>query len=220
VSTKTKTAPSSSCSSINTNINSQAWLQGPRISNAPQQDAHGKDVDYLMDPNLLEHLPELTEQTICHADGRFRSTSTSTTATATATAWNTSDAQLVQDWEFKLIYASLHDMMHASARNEYDARRSCPKRSTTLTLPRQDYECQDTKYLITAIRIRRFGSVGSHGAYSHGGRFGSNFPTIGQYQFTPWTRSAANTLEISFMCTRRFPMRLYAHHALYLGQVI
>jgi hypothetical protein len=170
VSTKTKAASSSSCSSINTNINSQAWLQGPRISNAPQQDADGKDIDYLMDPNLLEYLPELTKQTICHADGRFRSTTsmnTSTTATATATAtattWNASDAQLVQDWELKLIYASLHDIMHAPARDEYEARRSCPERS----VPRQDYECPNTKYLVTSIPDQGLGASVRLGAMAH-----------------------------------------------------
>lgn len=167
---KTKTEFSSSCSSIN-NINSQAWLQGPRISNAPQQDADGKDIDnFLMDANLLEHLPELTEQTICHANGRFRSTSNIATDTGTntntATSWNASDAQLVQDWELKLIYASLHDMMHAPARNEYEARRSCPNISMS-SLPRQDYECPGTKYLVTAIPEHGLGASVRLGAMGH-----------------------------------------------------
>jgi hypothetical protein len=68
--------------------------------------------------------------------------------------------------------------MHAPARNEYEARKSlssCPpnnnnnnnNKNPSLSLPHQDYECPDTKYLVTAIPDQGLGASVRLGVMAH-----------------------------------------------------
>ena len=149
---------------------SQEWLSagGDRISN----NAEGMDHNYvsrLMEPNLLQHVSKFTDQTICHPKGNFGSGSV-----PPAKEWNSTDTELVQAWSVKLIYLSIHALLHEPAYEEFRIRKQELERQSTssssssstpcLDLPLFDYECKGAKYLVSNIPSEGLGASVRMGA--------------------------------------------------------
>ena len=147
---------------------SQEWLSagGDRISN----NAEGMDHNYvsrLMELNLLQHVSKFTDQTICHPKGNFGSGSV-----PPAKEWNSTDTELVQAWSVKLIYLSIHALLHEPAYEEFRIRKQELERQSTsssssspcLDLPLFDYECKGAKYLVSNIPSEGLGASVRMGA--------------------------------------------------------
>ncbi len=155
---------SSSSSSSCYALNSQSWLQGPRWNNVPVPDDW---LDAMMQPHLLlqSHAMEsILDQSICHATGRFR---------RATVHWNASDAALINDWQFKLLYLAIHRMHHQAAFPEYRLRLNNNKNCTThepsssfdMEPPHNfDYECHNAKFLVTFLWPMGMGATVRNGA--------------------------------------------------------
>jgi hypothetical protein len=85
-------------------------------------------------------------QTFCHDKGRFRATS--------AQAWNTSNEELVREWELKLIYLAIHSFHHQPVLKEHQERKACQD-----TLPPYEYQCANAKYIVTDLPNLGMGTV-------------------------------------------------------------
>lgn len=131
-------------------FNSHAWLQGPRIGNIP---IPNKWIDHMMYPHRLLYQPTIHaifDQTLCYKTGRFRNISQ---------AYNATDVQQIREWEFRLFYLALHRHVHMAAFQEYQQRVDCgllsPKSSSLpFGLHNFDYECPQTKFLVTVLGTR------------------------------------------------------------------
>jgi hypothetical protein len=133
---------------------STAWVNQPRIRNTNPGSAH---VDTALTNNALSIADDLLGQTFCHEEGRFRTTS--------AGDWNTSDLELLKDWEFKLIYLAIHDIHHRPAREDYQERVDCPHNQAMM--PTNDFQCRGTKFLVSSIANLGMGAAVRLGAVSH-----------------------------------------------------
>jgi hypothetical protein len=137
--------------------NTPGWLNGPRLSNN-QEGMDDTFVSRMMDPNLLAHTSDIVNSTICHKDSQF-SKSTATRE------WNLLDQQLINEWERKLIYLSIHAFFHEPAWEEHQSARGTlssnneDQAPSEETLPLYDYECHDAKYLIAALPDAGFGAA-------------------------------------------------------------
>ena len=151
---KTKAeSPITSCASYH----SKEWLDATedRISNNDEGMDH-EYINLLLDPNLLRHVTKLADQTICHPHGNFGTSSLPPTK-----SWNASDEELVRAWRVKLIYLSIHALLHEPAYEEFRQRKREMERgppSSCSKLPLFDYECKETKYLVSNIPSAGFGA--------------------------------------------------------------
>ena len=139
--------------------NSDAWLQGPRLSNMEALNA--TIVRTSMMPFLLPNMDSLLEQTICHKKGRFR-----TTAAAAAAA--TADVDL-DDLEMKLLYLAIHWYHHRPSFQEHQLRSACNATLLyeTFGLGPLDYECPNSKFLVTTFSPNGFGANVRLGMVAH-----------------------------------------------------
>lgn len=136
-------------------IHSKKWLVNKKLSN----NIDGYDsslVGSLMDPNPLAHFPVLAEQTICLEEGSFRDN-----------RWDVPKDQLVHSWYTRLVYLALHDFFHQPARQELKMRASFCSKEAMLSLPQYEFECQDTKFLVTSIPSMGMGASFRLGAIGH-----------------------------------------------------
>jgi hypothetical protein len=137
-------------------FNSKVWLNETKLSN------RAEDVDFIWSQILdLDDFPRdsrfksLTERSVCHADSTFRKASTN---------WNASDEKQINEWTFRLTYLSMHSWHHAPAAEEARARREYAKNNTNNRGTQQsnagespievepfDFECPNTKFLITSV---------------------------------------------------------------------
>jgi hypothetical protein len=114
------------------------WIDQPRIANSPLDVETAR---VAIEPNPIAKIDSLLGETFCHEQGRFRTTSSE--------ARNASNTDLVKEWELKLIYLAIHEFHHLPARQEYQQRKSCT--GSISDVPPYDYQCADTKYLVTNI---------------------------------------------------------------------
>jgi hypothetical protein len=155
-------------------LNSRAWLNGNRMGNVPIPDDW---LDHMMMMTTTQpHLPStattthalqnpdvLFDQTLCYKTGRFRNTSPT---------WNATDADQIQDWQFRLLYLVIHRFHHMPALAEYQHRRQqlqndqCRSSLSNLNISNFDYECPQTKFLVTALKTMGMGVTFRHGAIS------------------------------------------------------
>jgi hypothetical protein len=127
------------------------WANKYRLRNTNPGSEH---VGAALTKNALSIADDLLGQTFCHEEGRFRTTSTE--------YWNTSNLELLKDWEFKLIYLAIHDFHHRPAREEYQERVHCPQ-----TMPTNDFQCSGSKFLVTSIPNLGMGAAVRLSAVSH-----------------------------------------------------
>ena len=128
--------------------NLETWTQNVTIPNI-----NVADFSILSNPILA--MDAIFEQTICHKQGRFRTTSVK--------KWNISDTQLLHEWEFKLIYLALHDLHHRPARKHYISTKDCPRSdSLNFNLP-----CPEAKFLLSRAPELGMGASIRNGAIAH-----------------------------------------------------
>ena len=131
-------------------------LQEKRIHNS--QDGISLDVaSSMIEPNLLNQAHLVLGKTICHEQGRFRDTSTTA-------MWNVSNEELLNEWEFKLIYLAIHSFHHQPALLEYNGRKQC---KSIESLPPYEYDCKDTKYIVTDLPNKGLGAAFRLSAVAH-----------------------------------------------------
>ena len=134
--------------------NTKQWLEAgnDRISN----NAEGMDEAYvklLMEPNLLQDVSKITDQTVCHPNGNF-----GTGSFRPAKKWNVSDDELIYAWQVKLAYLSLHALLHEPAYEEFRQRIQEPSSGSSCPdIPLFDYECKGAKYVVSTIPDAGFG---------------------------------------------------------------
>ena len=117
--------------------------------------------------NLMIDMDFIFGQTICHPQGRFRSSKSSVTSnnvkedvTAPSEYWSTSNEALVYDWEFRLMYLAIHSLMHEPAYEEYIERKeACGEEGMKEKFPPYDYQCKSSKFLVTAIPSEGLGAI-------------------------------------------------------------
>jgi hypothetical protein len=147
------------------NWNTPGWLNGPRLSNN-QEGMNDEFVNRMMDPDLLAHTSDIVDSAICHKDSRFLHSNTSR-------EWNVLDQQLINEWERKLIYLSIHAFFHEPAWEEHQLVRgklsnnNADHAPSEAILPLYDYECRDAKYLIAALPDAGFGAAMRSHAVNH-----------------------------------------------------
>ena len=163
----TTTIPSYSNQTLDCDdIQTVRWQTGKKLSNA---DVNFEDDDntFLLNPNLVSAVSDLGAQTICLKEGRFRQSDLGNHSEHSSSQ----QQALVDDWEFKLMYLALHELNHAPARPEYQARKRCSK-SSPATIQQNstqayEFECRDAKYLVTSMQVVGAGASIRLGAVAH-----------------------------------------------------
>jgi hypothetical protein len=130
--------------------NSLEWLNGHRLSNQVEDPSFVLsqilDLDSALDGEF-KSLQAISDRSICHKEGRFRSLS--------ATNWNVTDAKLVDDWTFRLVFLALHAWHHVPAATEAKKRTKYSYQGKSELHPYDikpfDYECPTAKFLITSM---------------------------------------------------------------------
>mmetsp|Transcript_21658 Transcript_21658/g.32804 ORF Transcript_21658/g.32804 Transcript_21658/m.32804 type:complete len:349 (+) Transcript_21658:124-1170(+) len=136
--------------------NSLEWLMSTRLSNAIEKDPQNvwsqilDNADFLdtLDPSLL------TERTVCDKSSQFRSTF--------AQEWDAQNETVVKGWTFRLIYLAIHHLHHFPAKEEAELRRKFydPENSDyDNLLSSSDFECPNTKFIITTVARMGFGAT-------------------------------------------------------------
>lgn len=193
-------------------LNSKRWLEGPRIGNIPLN--HPTDIsnlnwfDHIMHPYHLLHpskMDSVLSQTLCYPSGRFRNVSVFTFA-------NTS--QIMRQWEFRLLYLTIHRMHHAPAHKEYQLRKQCmesmeegssaPTKITTPTaISNFDYECPDAKFWVIVVH-----STAGMGAVLRNHIMPSFFMAIATGRIPLLVQSAPypHVHDVLEMLARQFPL--------------
>ena len=131
--------------------NTKAWLHGLHVGNADFNLTDDFVYQQILNPkNLLapEVFTQLSSQTICHSESRFRQ--------ASNTDWDVTNEKLVEEWAFRLIYMAIHHHQHEPAAFEAEARQACLR--DELNIPKMDYECPSAKFLVTNIADGGFGA--------------------------------------------------------------
>lgn len=169
----------SSCPSFQ---NSDTWLNSPRLSNINEKGMTLDAVQSLvMDVSPLDTVDgseHVLSQSIClkgsnlltWEDDLDTSISTSTTTTLSAEE-EMMEEDVIKSVTFRLLYLALHDHQHKGARKEvlsrYRKEESCidDKKNTNVTelesknVGKFDFECPDTKYIVTLIGDIGFGAA-------------------------------------------------------------
>ena len=127
------------------------WANQPHFRNANPGSLY---MDAAVTKNALSIAHDLLGQTLCHEQGRLRTTSSEN--------WNMSNLSLLKDWEFKLIYLAIHDFHHRPAREEYQERTNCPQ-----AFPATGFQCSSSRFLVTSILNLGVGAAVRLGAVSH-----------------------------------------------------
>lgn len=121
--------------------------------------------------NVIDHMDFVLGQTICHPEGRFRSTESSILSTyddSTRTTpspppfgyWNVSNEALIHDWEFRLMYLAIHSFMHEPAYDEYTERKeACGDDKMKEKFPPYDYQCKSAKFIVAALPNEGLGAT-------------------------------------------------------------
>ena len=128
-----------------------------RIVNYEESGITHEMAKQMISNNLIDHMDPILGQTICHSQGRFRSTQSSITLNAHEETtpngyWNITNESLVYDWEFRLIYLAIHSFMHQPAYEEYIERKeACGDDGMREIFPPYDYQCKDAKFVVTAL---------------------------------------------------------------------
>ncbi len=145
-------------------LNSQAWLEGQRLGNAPIPDA---SLDHFMQLSQLlnsSNMDTILDQTLCYKTGRFRDY---TFHQRYRSIWNASDPLQIRDWQIRLLYLAIHRLHHLPALPEYQLRKECEatfSSSTSAGLPygrisNFDYECPQAQFLVTVLKSVGMGAV-------------------------------------------------------------
>ena len=147
-------------------LNTPGWLNGPRLSNN-QEGMDDEFVSRMMDPDLLAHISDIVDSTICHKESPFFQSTTTR-------EWHVLDQELINEWERKLIYLSIHAFFHEPAWEEHQLVRGTLSNNNEdqqapsgEVLPLYDYECRDAKYLIAALPDAGFGAAMRSHAVNH-----------------------------------------------------
>lgn len=136
--------------------NSLEWLMSKKLSNEIEKDPEKvwsrilDTADFLdtLDPSLL------TERTVCDKSSQFRSTF--------AQEWDAQNETVVRGWTFRLIYLAIHHLHHFPAKEEAKLRRKFydPENSDyDNLLSSSDFECPNTKFIITTVARMGFGAT-------------------------------------------------------------
>jgi hypothetical protein len=121
--------------------NTKAWLNGNRLSNADYNltDDFVYRQILIQNPLYADVFSHMSSQTICHKDSKFRNPSVE---------WDVNNEQLIQEWEFRLLYMAIHHHHHAPAFPEAKARLGCARE---LNISKMDYECPSSKFLVSNV---------------------------------------------------------------------
>lgn len=127
-------------------LNSQSWLKGPRLGNAPLESDQAA-LDLILNSNVHSTL----EQTLCHKDSQFLD-------------WNdimkntTSSLNLAA---LRLIYLAFYIHQHEPAWKEARHRQAhCSVEDLqTHDIHNMDYECPDTQFLVVPLGPAGLGAV-------------------------------------------------------------
>lgn len=130
--------------------NSNAWLDGKRLSNADSNLTDSFVFKQIQIPNPLdsEWFSHISSQTICHAESRFRNLTLSVN-------WNVTNEKLIDEWEFRLLYMAIHHHQHAPAFLEVQARQACPYEEPQVA--KMDFECPSSKFLVSNVAPSELG---------------------------------------------------------------
>jgi hypothetical protein len=136
--------------------NSPVWLTGNRLQNEHSYLSHDFIFSQILMPNPIypDSFSALSSQTICHNRSKFRNPS--------MTNWDVSNEQLLEEWEFRLIYMAIHYHHHEPASQEANIRQSCSEFPSSF--PKMDYECPSTKFLVSNVAPSGFGAAMRMGA--------------------------------------------------------
>jgi hypothetical protein len=130
--------------------NSPAWLNGNRLHNEHSflSDDFVFSQIIMSNPINSDSFSTLSSQTICHNRSKFRNPS--------MTNWDVSNEQLLDEWEFRLIYMAIHYHHHQPATQEAKIRQSCSEFPSHF--PKMDYECPSAKFLVSNVAPSGFGA--------------------------------------------------------------
>ena len=128
-------------------VNSERWLQGPRLGNV--QDLPDDLIKELIYHNNAEskNARLLLEQSICTKESRFLNFDLD---------YEESESEMqMSDLVFRVMYLTLHDHQHKHARAEALQRYSDPSTTSTLLNENKignfDYECPDAKFIVSTV---------------------------------------------------------------------
>ena len=130
-------------------LNSEAWLEGPRLGNTPFESQEAASNIILV--RQLD-LSFLLKQTICHKQSRFVNWTDDST-----------DEVSLNLAAMRLIYLAFHIHQHEPAKREALARRDHDQCAGMLqerhSVGNFDYECPDAKFLVVPLQEAGLGAV-------------------------------------------------------------
>jgi hypothetical protein len=134
-------------------LHSKAWLEGPRIGNAPVDNAE-LDAFLRSDIPSISHFLPILRQSICNKQSSFLD--------ATADNHRGSHDNLAS-WTHRLIYLSIYYHQHFHAYEEANTRKvagkECQNELTMEGIGNFDYECKNAKFFVVPLSTRGLGSV-------------------------------------------------------------
>ena len=156
------------------------WFQQDYLRNIETNNL-GTDQSVMVH-NPLKVIDDLLGETLCHEGGTFRSTQLG--------VWNVSNTEKLHEWEFKLTYLAIYDLLHRPAREEHHERAHCGQ-----VFPMNDFQCAGSKFLVTNLANLGMGAALRLGAVTHiltaiavdrVPLFVSNTSTGPEHLRTPW----------------------------------
>ncbi len=151
-----------------TSQNSEAWLSSKRISNIDEN----LMTDELIESLILGTSPldtdngsrDILEQSLCLNDSNFINWKPTKTKFKDQKINDLfSKDRAIKDIAFRLMFLAFHEHQYGPARKEAIARYrnifSCRDTLKKLNVPRFDFECPDTKYIVVAVDGVGFGAA-------------------------------------------------------------